>query len=288
MTEERNEILLDLLAKKAICGLDAIEQTQLERLDPGAAELAFNSLEITAAAIGLVGLSTDEPLPADLHARILADADSHFAASEAAAEALWPRESENVVEGDNEISSIKPGGSFSIWFGWTVAAAACLALAINIWFTRFQAKPETATVSPPTLAPEKLTPAQMYAEMAGASHGVVKANWAAGNVKEMKQITGDVVWSDQTQTGYMRLRGLPVNDAKKETYQLWIFDKTRDDTHPIDGGTFDVSSNGEFVIPINAKLKARSPDMFAITVEKPGGVVVSKREKLAAIAKVET
>jgi hypothetical protein len=28
--------------------------------------------------------------------------------------------------------------------------------------------------------------------------------------------------------------------------------------------------------------------MFAITMEKPGGVVVSKREKIAAIAKVET
>ena len=115
---------------------------------------------------------------------------------------------------------------------------------------------------------------------------MVKANWTAGNVKEMAQITGDVVWSDEKQAGYMRFKGLPKNDGTKETYQLWIFDKTQDKATPIDGGTFDVSSDGEVIIPINAKLKAKSPEMFAITIEKPGGVVVSKREKLAAIAKV--
>jgi hypothetical protein len=56
----------------------------------------------------------------------------------------------------------------------------------------------------------------------------------------------------------------------------------------VDGGTFDVSATGEVVIPINAKLKAKSPEMFAVTMEKPGGVVVSKREKIVAVAKVET
>jgi hypothetical protein len=49
-----------------------------------------------------------------------------------------------------------------------------------------------------------------------------------------------------------------------------------------------VNSNGEVVIPINARLKAKSPHLFAVTIEKPGGVVVSKREKIAAVAKVET
>ena len=86
----------------------------------------------------------------------------------------------------------------------------------------------------------------------------------------------------------MRFRGLPANDGKAETYQLWIFDKTQDKATPIDGGTFDVPADGEVVIPINAKLKAAGPEMFAITIEKPGGVVVSKREKIAALAKVET
>jgi anti-sigma-K factor RskA len=86
----------------------------------------------------------------------------------------------------------------------------------------------------------------------------------------------------------MRFRGLPANDPKRETYQLWIFDETQDEKTPIDGGTFNVNDNGEVVIPIDARLAARNPKMFAVTVEKPGGVVVSKREKIVAIAKTET
>ena len=116
---------------------------------------------------------------------------------------------------------------------------------------------------------------------------MIKAKWGPGTMKELKQVSGDVVWSDEKQVGYMRFRGLPVNDKTKETYQLWIFDKTQDKATPIDGGTFDVNSDGEVVIPINAKLTPKGPEMFAVTMEKPGGVVVSKREKIAALAKVE-
>lgn len=84
------------------------------------------------------------------------------------------------------------------------------------------------------------------------------------------------------------LRGLPKNNADASTYQLWIFEENQGDKTPIDGGTFNVSSDGTVVIPIDAKLAAKNPSMFAVTVEKPGGVVVSKREKVAALAKVET
>jgi hypothetical protein len=47
-----------------------------------------------------------------------------------------------------------------------------------------------------------------------------------------------------------------------------------------------VTKEGEVVIPINAKLQVRKPKMFAVTAEKPGGVVVSKQGKVMAIAKV--
>jgi hypothetical protein len=42
------------------------------------------------------------------------------------------------------------------------------------------------------------------------------------------------------------------------------------------------------IIPIEAKLKTVSPKAFAITIERPGGVVVSSREKIAALAPVKT
>jgi len=103
-----------------------------------------------------------------------------------------------------------------------------------------------------------------------STQDAIKAAWTIGNVKEFTQVVGDVVWSDRKANGYVSLRGLPVNDTSKETYQLWIFDKTQDAATPIDGGTFDIKSGGEVVIPINAKLKAQGPQMFAITIEKPG------------------
>jgi anti-sigma-K factor RskA len=116
---------------------------------------------------------------------------------------------------------------------------------------------------------------------------LARGTWGSGNVKEVVP-TGDIVWSDSKQAGYMRLSGLPVNDANQQVYQLWIFDETQDDKTPIDGGTFIVNANGEVIIPINAKLPPRNTKMYAITVEKPPGVTVSKREKIVALAKRET
>ena len=95
-----------------------------------------------------------------------------------------------------------------------------------------------------------------------------------------------MVWSDDKQSGYMTFKGLEANDVSKEQYQLWIFDETQDEATPIDGGVFDVSSDGEVTVPIDAKLEVKKPKLFAVTVEKPGGVVVSKREKIVAIGKV--
>jgi anti-sigma-K factor RskA len=85
----------------------------------------------------------------------------------------------------------------------------------------------------------------------------------------------------------MRFRGLPVNTPSKEQYQLWIFAKNQSDSTPIDGGVFDITSTEEVIIPINAKLFVQDAFMFAVTIEKPGGVVVSSRERLPLLAMVE-
>ncbi len=281
MNEEQQDTLFDLLMQKAVYGLDEAGHVELEAYDPAMADAEFNSLELTAAAISIAGLSDEEPLPSHLYSKIEADAQRYVLQPQT--ELPWPPPPKTVASYDARSSS----RSWFGWLGWAAAAAACIALAINIGLTRFQ-RVEVAQVPPTVEAPKALTPAEMRDEMMRSTANMTKANWAPGNVKDMKQVTGDVVWSDEKQAGYMRFRGLPVNDANKETYQLWIFDKTQDKATPIDGGTFDVNSDGEVVVPINAKLKAHGPEMFAITVEKPGGVVVSKREKIAALAKVET
>ena len=277
MNEEQNNRFFDLLTKKAIYGLDDHEQHELDAMDVPDCEAEFLSLERTVAAISLVGLDTAEPLPSHLFAKIASDASEYI------------RTSENAPSEASEEPSVHREEAATPWFawlGWAVAAAACIALAVNIFVTRPDG-PEVAQ-TPVAEPPRILTAEERREEMLRNAPSMVKADWAPGNVKEIKTVSGDVVWSDEMQAGYMRFRGLPPNNPHNETYQLWIFDKTQDKATPIDGGTFNVPSDGEVVIPIDAKLAPQGPEMFAITIEKPGGVVVSKREKIAALAKVET
>jgi hypothetical protein len=87
----------------------------------------------------------------------------------------------------------------------------------------------------------------------------------------------------------MSFAGLAPNDPSREQYQLWIFDPSQSDKTPIDGGVFNIpataAAGAEIVVPIDPKLRPTGPVMFAITVEKPGGVVVSDRKRLVLIAK---
>lgn len=277
MSDERKELIFDLLTKKAVYGLDEAEQQELDGFDSEMIEAEYIGFEAAAAAISLIGITADEQMPVHLRLKILEDADRYVRSvdgNSAPAPAVYGETGE------------RPSSSMFSWFGWAVAFAACAALVANIWLTRLQPAPEVAQQSA-IETPRVLTNAERREEMLRTGGEMIKAEWAGGNVNEIKEIAGDIVWSDQTQSGYMRFRGLPMNDSSRETYQLWIMDKSRD-ANPIDGGTFDVTSEGEIVIPINAKLRARSPEMFAVTIEQPGGVVVSKRGKVAAIAKVET
>jgi anti-sigma-K factor RskA len=78
-----------------------------------------------------------------------------------------------------------------------------------------------------------------------------------------------------------------VNSPTKEQYQLWIFDKNQSDKTPVDGGVFDVTTEGEVLVSIHPKLKVQEAFLFAVTIEKPGGVVVSSRERLPLLANVD-
>lgn len=284
MNEEQKDIFFDLLTKKAIYGLDGAEQAQLDAMDPGNAELEFTSLEMAAAAISMMAADS-EPMPANLRSKIIADANA-FVVEQNEQAMAWPPTTDDDDKG-YAAADERPSGSWLGWLGWASAALACIALVLNIYFTRVQTPTEIVKTTP-VETPRALTTTELRDEMVRAATDTIKATWAAGNVKELTKVVGDVVWSDQKQAGYMTFKNLPANDPNAYTYQLWIMDENQGDVQPIDGGTFDVNANGEIVIPINAKLKAKSPHLFAVTIEKPGGVVVSKREKIVALAKVET
>jgi len=106
-----------------------------------------------------------------------------------------------------------------------------------------------------------------------------------GGTERYSQMSGTVIWSDELQEGYMSLTNLPANDPNANQYQLWIVDPARDEK-PVDGGVFDISTNdGTVIIPISNPLAVTNPQAFVITLEQPGGVVVSKQEVVVALAK---
>lgn len=169
-----------------------------------------------------------------------------------------------------------------------IAAAASIVLGVgaSVWqFTRpakIVEREKLVEVTPPT--PKSPTPAEGRAQLLASATDATTLAWTATKDPNAVGATGDVVWSASAQRGYMRFQGLAVNDAKQLQYQLWIFDKDRDQAFPVDGGVFDVSSTGEVIVPISAKLHVDEPVLFAVTVEAPGGVVVSKRERIVVTA----
>jgi len=161
----------------------------------------------------------------------------------------------------------KPSG-FMIWGGWAVAASLLLALG---WLMLDRRPNEAA---PP------LSPITQRTQL------------LAGGAKEYRTkpgtSTGSVVWDAVTQRGVLQLVGLTRNDPANAQYQLWIVDAGRTHREPVDGGVFDVNTDGTATVAIKPALTVREPSAFAVTVEPPGGVVVSERGRRGDFAAVMT
>ena len=108
MNESMQELMLDLLCKKAEFGLSEQEEQQLALLQSsaGTGDLS-TSFELTTATIAMADLDTTEEMPEHLRSRILADAEKYFAVN-------------------STVTEPAPSGSIFNWLGWAVAAAACI------------------------------------------------------------------------------------------------------------------------------------------------------------------
>lgn len=154
---------------------------------------------------------------------------------------------------------------------WMAAAAAIVA-AIAGWWPR---------------GGEELTKQVAVNQLEATSEQVTKVALAGtDDATVVGDFSGEVIWSQSEQRGYMKLAGLAKNNPDTEQYQLWIIDAERG-KYPVDGGVFDVPEPaGASTVPFAAKLAVYQPAAFAITVEQPGGVVVSSQARVAAIGQV--
>jgi len=225
-----------------------IFQITAERSDETAAR-AFLTFQATVPT---------EPIPAELSARLKKMALGFFE------EPPIPK----VVLASNIAPSSMGLREITAW----LCAAASIALALSIWL--------------PGKAKLSASLQQQRDSLIASASDLVRTKWESTKPEEKQASNlGEVVWSSATQQGFMTIKGLPINDATKKQYQLWIIDPSRD-ANPIDGGVFDIASESESIVPIQAKLRVVKPTIFAITVEKPGGVVVSDQKRLPLLAKV--
>ena len=172
----------------------------------------------------------------------------------------------------------QPSGNY----GW-LAAAACLVLAIFGWNERAAAPAVVETPPPPVSGRKTAAYAEERAALLAKTDSL-KIPLGASKDPAAAGVSGDVVWDPATQRGFLHFAGLAPNDPAMHQYQLWIFDAGRDKRYPVDGGVFDVPANAsDVIIPIRAALMVRKPAAFAVTLEKPGGVVVSGREHVIAL-----
>lgn len=256
----QDDALLDLLATRAVEGLDANDERTLRAQcramgldDPP------EDFDVAAAALELAYLRPEDmtPMPADVTARLLAKGEAYCAAVAPGAIPFPASSSRSVAQ------RLMP---------WLVAAS--LALAAVAWLTY------------PTPAPPRLDGNDMVRVLASAPDAVTLpwGEWSDDSVKaECPGVRGKVVWSESLQRGYMVFEGLPANARDREQYQLWIVD-SRGMSQRISGGIFDAAGQGEIVVPITPAIAVKNAAAFAVTIEAPGGTWVSDMSRRVVIA----
>lgn len=255
-----DDATLELAADLVTEGLAAADQLDL---DSRARQEDLEAFELAVAALALGGLEELEQPPREIRAGLDRAAQAWSAGQQ------QPRRSEEPVRSTLEPRPTRPTPVLAL-SGW-LAAAALLALLL--------------VLQKGGQEPSAVMGLDERCEALVGEPDLKRWDWAPGPASD-SQVGGEVLWSSGQQEGYMRFIGLAANDPSVEQYQLWIFDPTRNDweAKPVDGGVFDVGPSGEVIVPIAPKLEVRDAALFAITVEQPGGVVVSERERLILLA----
>jgi len=210
-------------------------------------------------------------LPRHLRSRLEANADAWIRGA-------VPDEAPAKVD---DPVNIRPA-SRAAWY----VAAACLAVAILAAWPRVQQVGHDVLHGISPLQADVERDRLRLIDSAGARLG----RWPVVHESGLPaDVAGEVVWDGKAQQGYVTLSGLEPNAHANQQYQLWIFDAARDDRYPVNGGVFDVPAGAAHVtVPVRPTLFVARPVAFAVTLEQAGGVVVSDRRRLMALARAST
>lgn len=271
--------LLDLMCDEALCGLSASERAELEALSREFPGVDDGSFERAAAAADLaMSGARVEAMPEHLRSKLLASGERM--AAEFRAGVSGSRTAPARVGTATGLGAARQRDSLR--FGGWLAAAAAVVVAAIAWM---RPAGNTATGPGPVTPIATVRPSEARERlMASAADAVVipVGDW---DNPEQPGVTGDVVWSESAQRGYLRLAGLKPNDPTVEQYQLWIVD-SRGMGQRISGALFDARpdpATGEVVVEIEPQIATQGAAAFALTIEKPGGVWVSDMTRRVVI-----
>lgn len=273
------ERLLELLADRALFGLEDESQSELATLQAEHVEIQDDEMDSIVALLGASrpSMPPSAQLPDSLRHRILSVSQSQ-GTDQVGTDPLASSDAETpsaptVDQSDNQTVG-RTTDSRGRWRRRLVLIA-CTAATTLLAVSGFDALRGNSE--------NKTSIAKQREQVIASAADVVQVAWT--DTSKTDKVSGDVVWSDTQQKGFMTFKGLPINDPKLNQYQLWVFDKAQDAKFPIDGGVFDVVGN-EVIVPIRNKIAVKNATMFAVTIEKPGGVVVSDRSRLPLLAEV--
>ncbi|MDZ4756138.1 MAG: anti-sigma factor [Phycisphaerae bacterium] len=246
--------LAELRCDRALIGLEDNAASRLRELLDIEGLADDESLELAAAALDVALFSPGDAAAESMPAHVSAACKRRMTALR---RPIAPRRSGLSDRSRRPAPAVVSPSRWSPRFGWLVAAALALA------WVAFQNRQLL------------IEPGDPRARLLSA--GATSIGLSRTDDPLCRNAHGEMTWHADRQEGRLFITGLAVNDPAHVQYQLWIFDATRDQRYPVDGGVFDMPSEGMTKITIKPAIPVREATLFAVTVEPPGGSVVSDR-----------
>ena len=259
--DTEKQILICLLALSAVERLSTEDQKQLSQLLAKYPDFSRDEFEETAALSQIGFYLTDhtahEKLPSELRNRIL-EAYENSTSSEKNNLAL-------------SIFSLLLKTFIKPTYAWGITAMLFIGLSYSmISFKTYENNYRYLPLKKMVLQ--------------NTANDLMQYPWYV-KTSDFENVKGDMIWSNEKQKGFIKITGMPMNDPTQNQYQIWIVDPIKY-KNPVDGGVFDITkSDRELIIPINPKLPISNARGFAISLEQPGGVVISSQPLLLTAPK---